>query len=168
MKDNMACGKETVREPMVLWLYCKEHYGAPNLHIVIAALICVMSLAALIQFAVSQWRSIWITVAAQPLSKALEAATGIANEDIGGEHFDMLIRASGQVEMAPQEGNLWLKEVNIYYRALQACLKLSGTAMPVVTNWATRELTECSKFAAAILDRRLNANFAYISENQHV
>jgi hypothetical protein len=158
--------QETTRNPLVLWLYCVTHSGAPELHIMIAAFICVMSLAALVQFAVSQWRSIWITVAAQPLSNALEAATGIANEEIGAEHFDMLIRASAQVDPAPQEGNLWLKEVKLYYRTLQACVKLSGTALPSVSNWAKRELTECSKFAAAILDQRLNANFAYSSESQ--
>lgn len=131
----------------------------------IAAFICVMSLAALVQFAVSQWRSIWITMAAQPLSKAVEAATGIATDTICADHFETLVRASSQMGLAPQEGNLWLKEVNIYYRALRACLKLSGTALPTVSNWAKQELTECSKFAAAILDQRLNAaNLAYSSE----
>lgn len=132
----------------------------------IAAFICVMSVAALLQFAVSQWRSIWITIAAQPLSKSLEAATGIANEAIGAEHFEMLIRASDQMCKSPQEGNLWLKEVSIYYRVLQACSKLSGS-LPAVSNWAKRELTECAKFAAAILDRRLNSNLAYSVEGQN-
>lgn len=143
-----------------------NHSGAPEWYIVIAAFICVMSLAALVQFGVSQWRSIWLTLAAQPLSKTLETATGIANEDIGAEHFQMLIRVSAQVDPAPREGNLWLKEVNIYYRVLQACLKVSGTTLPAVSNWAKRELMECSKFAAAILDRRLNASLAYIPESQ--
>ncbi len=132
----------------------------------IAALICVMSLAALIQFAVSQWRSIWVTIAAQPLSNALEAATGIANEAIGADHFEMLIRTSRQMGPSPQEGNLWLKEVSVYYRALRTCVKLSGTKLPSVSNWANRELKECAKFAAAILDRRLSANFVYSSEGQ--
>jgi hypothetical protein len=132
----------------------------------IAALICVMSLAALIQFAVSQWRSIWVTIAAQPLSNALEAATGIANEAIGADHFEMLIHTSRQMSPSPQEGNLWLKEVSVYYRALRTCVRLSGTKLPSLSNWANRELTECAKFAAAILDRRL-ANFAYSSEGQH-
>ena len=36
-----------------------------------AALILVFSLAALAQFAVSQWRMIWLTTANQPLSDAL-------------------------------------------------------------------------------------------------
>lgn len=132
----------------------------------IAALICVMSLGALVQFAVAQWRSIWLTIAAQPLSSALEAATGVANETLGAEHFDMLVRTSEQIGPPPQERGLWLKEVRVYYRLLQICLNLSGTAFPRASNWAKRELNECAKFAAATLDRRLNASFVYASEGQ--
>jgi hypothetical protein len=126
-----------------------------------AALICVMSLAALAQFAISQWRAIWVTIAAQPLTSSLESATGIANDAICAEHFEMLVQASRQYDPSPQEGNLWMKEVGMYYRALRACRKLSGIALPSVAKWANEELTECSKFAAAILDRRLNSSIAY-------
>lgn len=139
----------------------------PKCHTMIAALICAMSFGALIQFAVAQWRSIWLTIAAQPLSSALEAATGIANDAIGADHFEMLIRASGQISPSRQERSLWLREVSAYYRVLRVCLNLSGTALPGISNWAKRELTECSKFAAAILDRRLHASFVCASEGQH-
>lgn len=132
----------------------------------IAAFICVMSLGALVQFALSQWRSIWITMAAQPLSNSLEAATGIANGEIGAQHFEMLIHTSEQLARSSNEGSLWMKEVKVYYRALQTCLKLSGKALPSVTNWANRELTECARFAAAVLDRRLNSSLAYSNAAQ--
>lgn len=132
----------------------------------IAALICVMSLAALVQFAVAQWRSIWIAIAAQPLSSSLPATTGIENNAICADHFEMLVRASNQMSRSPEEKNLWMAEVTLYYRALDTLLKLTRTAFPSVSNWAKRELTECARFAAAILDRRLNANFAYDSAGQ--
>ncbi len=132
-----------------------------------AAFICVMSLGALVQFAISQWRSIWITIAAQPLSSSLEAATGIANEAICAEHFEMLIHASEQLDRPAHEGNLWMKEVGLYYRALRTCRKLSGKALPSVASWANRELTECARFAAAILDRRLNNSLVYGSASQN-
>ncbi|HEV2289898.1 MAG TPA: hypothetical protein VGR81_13220 [Candidatus Acidoferrales bacterium] len=132
----------------------------------IAAFICVMSLGALVQFAISQWRSIWVTMAEQPLSNSLEAATGIANSEISARHFDMLVRASEQLSRSAQKGNLWMKEVKVYYRALQACLKLSGTALPRLAGWANREMTECARFAAAVLDRRLNNSLAYDNGTQ--
>lgn len=131
----------------------------------IAALICVLSLAALLQFAISQWRSIWITIAAQPLSSSLESATGVANTAICAEHFEMLTRASEELGRSLHESNLWMKEVVIYYQALRAFRKLSGKALPSVSNWANQELIECAKFAAAMLDRRLNDSLAYESTN---
>ena len=126
----------------------------------IAALICVLSFAALVQFAIFQWRSIWGTIAAQPLSSSLETATGIANDAICAEHFEMLVHASEQLCQS-HEGGLWIKEVGLYYRGLRASRRLSGKAFPSVANWANRELTECAKFAAAILDRRLNNSLEY-------
>jgi hypothetical protein len=132
-----------------------------------AAFICVLSLGALVQFAISQWRSIWITMAAQPLSNSLEAATGIANQEICAEHFDMLVNASEQLGRSVHEGNLWLKEVKLYHGVLQACLNMSGKALPSVANWANQELKECAKFAAAVLDRRLNNSLAYGSAAQN-
>lgn len=132
-----------------------------------AALIFVMSIAALAQFAISQWRSIWVTIAAQPLSDSLENATGIENNAIGAQHFDLLISASKQLEKSPREGNLWLKEVGVYYRGLRACRKLSAKAMPTIASWADGELVQCAKFAAAILDRRLNDSLAYGAQAQN-
>lgn len=127
----------------------------------IAALICVMSLVTLVQFAISQWRSVWITIAASPLSTSLENATGIAKEAICAEHFDLFVRASRQLNKSRHEGNLWMKEVGLYYRGLRACRRLSGKALPSVTSWANRELKECARFAAAILDRRLSDDLAF-------
>ncbi|MFI5126884.1 MAG: hypothetical protein WBE21_15450 [Candidatus Acidiferrales bacterium] len=133
----------------------------------IAALICVFSLAALLQFAISQWRSIWIAIAAQPLSSSLESVTGITNAEICAEHFEMLTRASEELGRSLHESNLWMKEVVIYYQALRAFRKLSGKALPSISNWANRELMECAKFAAAMLDRRLNNSLAYGSADQN-
>lgn len=79
----------------------------------------------------------------------------------------MLTRASEELGRSLHESNLWMKEVVIYYRALRAFRKLSGKALPSISNWANRELMECAKFAAAMLDRRLNNSLAYESTNQN-
>ena len=82
----------------------------------IAICILVLSVAALIEFAVSQWRSMWLTVASQPLSDCLETATGICAEAITANDFDRLLTSNQQLCPAEQQGNLWLKEVKIYYQ----------------------------------------------------
>ena len=130
----------------------------------VAAFILVMSIAALAQFAILQWRSMWITVASQPLSSSFQGATGIAATAVGAGDFDFLVKTSEQLCPSLQERNLWLREVGLYYRALQVVQELFGANAPSLSNWAVRELTACSRYAAAILDQRLNASLEFAAE----
>jgi len=129
----------------------------------LAASILVMSVVLLIQFAVAQWRSMWTTVAAQPLSPALETATGISSAAIGPEHFEQLARASEEFGRGSQSQNSWLREVRLYYRALRNLQRLCAAALPGLSSWAAGELVTCSRYAAAVLDQRLNTNLAYVT-----
>lgn len=130
----------------------------------IAALILVMSFAALAQFAIAQWRSMWMTVAAQPLSNCLQAATGISGDAIGANDFELLAQTSEQLCPSPKERNSWLREVRIYYRAINALDKFLAKQLTGPSHWAQSELKACSRYAAAVLDQRLNSNLAYASE----
>jgi hypothetical protein len=130
----------------------------------IAAFILVMSVVALAQFAVAQWRSMWMTVAAQPLSDYVQAATGISDGAITGADFQLLVRTSEQLAASTQERNLWLTEVGLYYRAIRALNGLCAKHVSSLSDWANEELLACSRYAAAVLDQRLNASFACASE----
>jgi hypothetical protein len=130
----------------------------------IAAIILVMSFTALAQFAIAQWRSMWMTVAAQPLSDCLQAATGISGESISASDFDLLVQTSEQLCPSPKERNTWLREVKIYYRAIQAIERFCAIQLAAPSQWAQSELKACSRYAAAVLDQRLNSNLAYASE----
>ena len=130
----------------------------------IAALILMMSVAAIAQFALAQWRSMWVTVAAQPLSSSLQAATGIAAHAVGAYDFDLLIQTSEQLCPTPQERNLWLREVRTYYRMIRALDSACGKELTGLSCWARREMKTCSRYAAAVLDQRLNSNLAFASE----
>jgi hypothetical protein len=131
---------------------------------VIAALILVMSVVALAQFAIAQWRSMWMTVAAQPLSDYMQAATGISAGAISGNDFDLLVRTSEQLSPSVQERNLWLREVGIYYRVIRALDGICAKHITGLSGWAKSELVACARYAAAVLDQRLNASFACASE----
>jgi len=128
-----------------------------------AALILVFSVVALIQFAVSQWRSIWISVAQQPISESLQTATGLAADAIGADDFEMLARTSEQLCASPAQRNVWLKEVRIYYHLVRMVRSACSERLPSLGEWAKTELTACSRYAGAVLDQRLNANLAYAS-----
>ena len=132
----------------------------------IALLILAVSVTALVQFAVCQWRSIWISVAAQPLSDCLQAAVGLAPNQIKSSDFERLARTSEQICPAMQKQNVWLREVRLYYRAVEALDRLCQKHIPTFSDWAETELTACARYAAAVLDERLNANLAFASETR--
>jgi len=136
-----------------------RHIGLESANM-IAACILVLSVVLLIQFAVSQWRSMWITVAAQPLSSTLQTATGIPSEAIGAQHFDLLARATEELSHSPRMGNSWLREVRWYYRMMRGLDGICAKSFPALSSWAKGELITCSRYAAAVLDQRLNANVA--------
>lgn len=127
----------------------------------VAALIFVFSAAALVRFGLAQWRSIWQTVACQPLSPSLRAVTGVAGDSIGPEDFDIFAKFFSESDPAAAERNHWLKEVRLYYRCLQMVRSVSAKTLPPLQKWTDSELVLCSRYAGAILDRRLNTNFAY-------
>ena len=130
----------------------------------IAALILVMSVVALAQFAIAQWRSMWMTVAAHPISTHVQAATGVSDAAISANDFELFVRTSEQLSPSTQEGNLWLREVGIYYRVIRAIDAICAKQIFGISAWAKEELTACSRYAAAVLDQRLNSSFACASE----
>lgn len=102
----------------------------------------------------------------QPLSKCFETATGIAAGSIAPEHFKLLMGALEQLPATSRDRNLWLKEIRIYYRALQTLSKSCQQALPALANRAREEAVACAKYAAAVLDQRLNAQMVYASRAQ--
>lgn len=133
----------------------------------IAAFIFVMSLVALLRFAVTQWRSMWIVLAEQPLSVSFEAATGIAMNAITAEDFPSLLRALEDFPASSRRRNSWLKEVRIYYRTLQAISKSCEQRLPALAERTRKEAVLCAKYVAAVLDQRLNTHMAYAAQAQH-
>jgi hypothetical protein len=128
-----------------------------------AALIFVFSMAALIRFGVAQWRSIWRSIAAQPLSRSFETASGIAADAIGPDDFELFKAMCTTSSRLPRQSQVWLKEVAIYYRSLRVLRELCSKMSPSMAKWAEKELTVCSRYAGAVLDHTVNASFAYAS-----
>ncbi|MGH9574976.1 MAG: hypothetical protein ACRD40_15775 [Candidatus Acidiferrales bacterium] len=130
----------------------------------IAALILVFSTAALVRFGICQWRAMWLTVAARPLSDCLQAATGLDGKSLRAEDFYLITKTSHYVSPAPHERNVWLREVGVYFKIVSKIEKIAGQHVPGIANWAQAELISCAKYAAAVLDQRLNANLAYAAD----
>jgi hypothetical protein len=121
---------------------------------------CILAFAvfALIQFGVSQWRAIWISTAAQPLSDAWQLRLGRDSNSVGPGDFRILVGLCEQLSPGLKKASAWLSEVSLYYSILAKLQKLAGVNLPSVSAWTLREMQTCSRYAAVVLDQGLSMN----------
>lgn len=124
----------------------------------LSLLILLFSGFALIRFAVSQWRAIWISSANQPLSDSLQLTAGIEAGVIGAGDFSRLMNLCDQLSPDLKKSSPWLQEVSFYYRVIAKLEQLGGSKVPGVSNWATREMQTCARYVAVLLDQNLSMN----------
>ena len=122
----------------------------------IAVVILAFALLALANFAVSQWRMIWLTIANQPLSDTLWAATGIKENGIGPNDFGALLGICDELSPNIKKATPWLREVRGYYRIVANLEKACRSIQPAVAAWAASEMKACSRFVAVVLDQNLS------------
>lgn len=120
-----------------------------------AVLILVISEVVLLQFAIGQWRLIWIATANQPLSDSLKAATGIDGESIGSNDFGRLLGLCDELSPEIRKATPWLREVTSYYRIVAKVERVFRSLQPGVAAWAASEMETCSRYVAAVLDQNL-------------
>ncbi len=120
----------------------------------IAALILVISLAALLQFFVSYCRSAIAACSKKELSEQAREVTGIQDHGVAGEEFQRLVQLVG---LCPEPGDdrFEIRAVRKYYRLLSLVRALMRRLAPSVASWAERERAGCAYFAAVALDRRI-------------
>ena len=120
--------------------------------------ILVLSGLALVRFAVSQWRAIWISSANQPVSDSLQFTAGIDAEAIGAWDFGRLMNLCDQLSPELKHSSPWLNEVSVYYRAIAKVEQVSKAKIPSISKWAAREMQTCARYVAVVLDQSLAMN----------
>lgn len=120
-----------------------------------AALILAFAVVALVQFAISQWRMIWLTTANQPLSDSLHAATGIEADTIGPNDFGKLLGLCDEMSPRLKKRTPWLREVKGYYGVVAKLEKSFRSIQPAISAWAAQEMRICSRYVAVVLDQNL-------------
>jgi hypothetical protein len=120
--------------------------------------ILAFSSIALVRFAVSQWRAIWIASANQQLSDSLQLTAGIDPAAIGAGDFAPLMNLCDQLSPQLKKSSPWLGEVSMYYRAMAAVEHACGRKLPNIAAWATREMQTCARYVAVVLDQSLAVN----------
>jgi hypothetical protein len=117
--------------------------------------ILVFSAFALIRFAVSQWRAIWISSASQPVSDSLQLTAGIDAATIGAGDFGRLMNLCDQLSPELKKSSPWLNEVSMYYRAIARLEQVSKVRIPKLSSWALAEMQTCARYVAVVLDQNL-------------
>lgn len=120
--------------------------------------ILVLSGVALVRFAVSQWRAIWISSASQPLSDSLQLTTGIDAAAIGARDFSRLMSLCEELTPELKASSPWISEVSLYYRAIARLEQISKAKIPSLATWAAHEMQICARYVAVVLDQNLAMN----------
>ncbi len=120
-----------------------------------SVIILLVSGVALVQFAIAQWRSIWISAAQQAVSDAFKAETGVDPEAIKPTDFGVLVGLYDQVCPGQKTSTPWLREITRYYRLISAVRRISEKILPRLSDWAGTEMKTCSRYVAVAIDQHL-------------
>ncbi len=128
----------------------------------IAAVIVMLSLVTMLQFAVLAWRAQLARIADQPLPRDL---------DMAGEPYCNLLyshdfrRLHAYQEVCPDltgSNGPKLGSVYLYYRLVQSLDALAEAILP--KGWAQGEMELCGRYARVVLCQRLAHNRALVNE----
>jgi hypothetical protein len=122
----------------------------------VSIFILVFAASALVKFAISQWRAIWLTTANQPLSESLQVTAGIDGATIGARDFGPLMRLCNELSPDLKKKSPWLREVSLYYRVVEKLDHAFSVKLPAISAWAKGEMQICSRYVAVVLDQNLS------------
>jgi hypothetical protein len=122
----------------------------------VSILILVFAGFALVKFGIAQWRAIWITAANQPLSESLQLTAGIDGAHVGAGDFSTLINLCNELSPDLKRKSPWLREVSVYYRAVEKLEHAFRMKLPSISKWAKSEMQICSRYVAVVLDQSLS------------
>jgi hypothetical protein len=117
--------------------------------------ICVFSIAALLPFVVSYFRSIVASSRNVELSPRLQEVTGISSQKVKADDFARLLQL---VQLCPEQKDDQsdIRAVGAYYSMLAVLGRIARSIAPDAASWFERERENCSYFAAVALDRRIS------------
>jgi hypothetical protein len=120
-----------------------------------AAVICVMSAGASLQFFVLHCRSVLAACRKVELSARVREVTGMASANVGADDFYRLLQL---VRLCPERGDdqTEIRAIGMYYDLLRLLGGIARRAVPSIAAWAQEERRNCSYFAAVALDRRIS------------
>jgi hypothetical protein len=131
----------------------------------IAAFILVISVAALVQFAVFSWRAGLLRVASEPLPIQSNAGDYTYNL-LKSKDFEGILACQELCAEIGADPGKNLRSVRLYYRFLQFLSGLGSSIIEATTpnGWMQREVALCTRYATVVLSQRMERNQALAAE----
>jgi hypothetical protein len=124
-----------------------------KIQVMIAAILFMVSIVALGQFALYYWRAVISGVSTQPISERVRTAAGITAPQIGARDFHTILSLH---DLSPD-----LRGPNgrfIGLRAYFSAIEKLGRLIPATASWANAEMLTCSRYIAVLVDQHLERN----------
>ena len=124
-----------------------------------AAMLFAVSIVALSQFALFYWRAMLAGAAELPVSERVFAAVNAEDGQLTGRDFAALVKLH---DLTPDlnPGGSGMGLVRLYYSVVAGIGALLGGRLPAIAAWSQQEAFVCTRYAAVVVDRRLQANLA--------
>ena len=124
-----------------------------------AIMLFAISIVALGQFALFYWRAMLAGAAEQPVSDRVLAAVHMEEGQLSAQDFPTLVRLHKLTPSLNARGSS-MGLVRLYYAIVDAVGSLIGGRVPAIAAWSQREALVCARYAAVVVDQRLQANLA--------
>jgi hypothetical protein len=124
-----------------------------------AAILFAISIVALTQFALFYWRAMLAGAAELQVSDRVFAAVHAEGGQLTAQDFPALVKLHDLTpDLNPGSSSMGL--VRLYFAAVEGIGALLGQHMPSIAAWSQQEGLVCARYAAVVVDRRLQANLA--------
>lgn len=126
----------------------------------LSKLILVASIVGGAQFFIGYFRSMILSMAAQPLSEKFFVAAGFKGAAMRADDFSRLMslhRLMPDVKTLPNSA----RRLNVYY----SVVRMVGS-LPGLGGWAQNEMSTCTQCLAVIVNQRLLMNLACAAESR--
>jgi len=75
---------------------------------------------------------------------------------IGAGDFCTLVHLCNELSPDLKKKSPWLREVSVYYRAVEKLEHAFRVKLPAISGWAKGEMQICSRYVAVVLDQSLS------------
>ena len=118
-----------------------------------AAILLCVSIVTLGQFCFYYWRATFVSISAQQVSDRIRVAAKIGAPEVGSRDFRAILSVYDLVPGLRGSGTS-LRTIRAYHSVVEKF----GRLIPSIAKWAEAETTNCSRYAAVLLDQHLQRN----------